>query len=79
MSSHDNEPPPPANDSQFWQVVATLTDRLVEAWRDAAEVPPRLDELLDEVESDARRAILWELIKVDLEIQIGRASCRERV
>ena len=69
MSPQDNESPPPANDSQFWQVVATLTDRLVEAWRDAPEVPPRLDELLDEVEPDARRAILWELIKVDLEIR----------
>jgi serine/threonine protein kinase len=53
---------------EFWTLVADCTDRLISSWNTLND-PPCLGNFLEAVPATTRRPLLWELIKVDLEIR----------
>ena len=54
---------------EFWALVAECTDQLISSWKASDDIPPRLDDFLEPLPAITHRPLLWELIKVDLEIR----------
>ena len=62
---------------QVWSLLGRQVDALLAAWQ--AESPPRLADYLPAAPARARRVVLIELIKVDLEQRYARPGLRRRL